>query len=346
MTSNSARRTLQLRERFRGRRVGLGAALTALALLGASGHAAEQGKGWGLGEVRDIPPVTTRSMRAAGPGNVPGVKIEQVAVIRPTLRPGDQAAAEAQYAITAPGGTMQVRETRVVQFNGTTLTTRERVVTRQTGRVRSESRLAVPEDAAEGIYTVTTIITPVVATRGAVPEEKAETIFIVKSAGSPPPPVSPSDPAKAERPSTPPSGQPAGDRLEVSLWADKDRYRIGEKVTFFFETNRDAYVTLVNKGTSGKVTVLFPNAYAPGFAVKGNTRYRIPAPGDPYEMTVSGPPGQDMVIATATLSPMPFGEAAAAIHDAARLTRDINVRHMQAPAGERAQKELVLEVVE
>jgi hypothetical protein len=316
--------------------------LAVLTLGHVSSQAAEPRKGWELGEVRDVPVAGTRSMRAVGTGDPPGVKIEQVAVVRPNVRPGDQAAAEAQYAVTAPGGTMQVRETRIVQFNGTTLTTREKIVTRQTGRVRSESPLAVPVDAAEGIYTVTVILAPVAAPRSASQEERAETIFIVKGAGSAPPPA----PAGGQPKGESPGGSPAGDPLQISMWADKEKYRIGEKVTFFFETNRDAYITLVNKGTSGKVTVLFPNAFAPGFLVKGKTRYRIPAPGDPYDMQVSGPPGQEMVVATATSAPMGFVAGSTTVPDAAILTRDINVHAAQSSFGERAQKELVLEVVE
>jgi hypothetical protein len=328
---------------FRGRRPVVVLALTSLALGGISSRAAEPRKGWELGEVRDVPVVETRSMRAAGTGDRPGVKIEQVAVIRPNVRPGDRAAAETQYAVTAPGGTMQVRETRIVQFNGTTLTTRDKVVTRQSGRVRSESSLAVPVDAAEGIYTVTVILAPVATTRSASPEEKAETIFIVKGAGSAP---APAPPPAGQPTGASPGGSPAGDPLQISLWADKDKYRIGEKVSFFFETNRDAYITLVNKGTSGKITVLFPNAYAPGFLVKGKTRYRIPAPGDPYDMQMSGPPGQEMVVATATSAPMGLVSGSTTVPDAAILTRDINVHAANSPFGERAQKELVLEVIE
>lgn len=267
-------------------------ALAAVAGLGSPARAGEAGKGWQLGEVRDIPAVVTQAMRSTGVGIGPGVKLEQVGVIRPNVRPGDRAAAEAQYAVNAPAGSMQVRETRIVQFNGTTLTSRERVFSRQTGRVRSESPLVIPPDAAEGIYTVTTIIAPVVATRGPAREEKAETVFVVKSAG---PPAAP-----------PAAGAPSSTGgLEIRVWTDKNRYRFGEKVTISFETNRDAHVTILNKGTSGKVNVLFPNAYTAGSAVKGNTRYTVPGPADTFEMVVAGPPGQDMIIATATVPPMP-----------------------------------------
>jgi Domain of unknown function (DUF4384) len=58
--------------------------------------------------------------------------------------------------------------------------------------------------------------------------------------------------------------------FSVELWTERDtrgngggakqagEYRIGDRVVFCFRVSRESYVTLLNVGTSGKRTILFP----------------------------------------------------------------------------------------
>src|SRR5262245_5872195 len=57
---------------------------------------------------------------------------------------------------------------------------------------------------------------------------------------------------------------PEGD-LRITTWLDRqdDTYRIGDALQIYVRTNRDAYVTVIDVGTSGKVHVLFPNRHHP-----------------------------------------------------------------------------------
>lgn len=354
MLSIAVRRPSPPKPYFRQRRLGLAVGLVLALPLGRfAAEAAEAPKGWQMGEFRDV---QFRELTPRGIAAQP-VKIDQVAVVRSNVRAGDLAALEAVYTVAARDGSLTVRETRTVEFNGTPLATKERVVTRRNGQVRSEVPLSVPEDAAPGAYTVTTIVSPITAARRTT-MNREQTMFIVEASPQPRPkpdsagaaagPVL--SPPAGTGPSTPPGGPssppPGGDRLVVQLWTARTDYRIGEKATFYFQTNRDAYVTLINKGTSGKVTVLYPNPYVPEEQVKAGTRYTIPGPEAGYELPLSGPPGEEMVWAVATLKPIRPGSRGSAPTDVSILTRDINVHVSAMPPDEQAQATVVLKVAE
>jgi hypothetical protein len=171
---------------------------------------------------------------------------------------------------------------------------------------------------------------------------------------APPPPTTAASPPTAVAPTPPPARPPAagGDTLRINLWTDKQRYRIGDNVTFHFETNRKGYVTLVNAGTSGAVTILFPNRFSQGQEVNGKTVYSIPRSEDGYAMNVSGPPGIELVYALLTLEPLKFAETnfsqTRSIFrsvDGGSLTRDINAVVKQTAADKQAKAMIELEVV-
>ncbi len=96
------------------------------------------------------------------------------------------------------------------------------------------------------------------------------------------------------------------EKIKIDLWTDEKSYRIGEKLTVNFKTDRDCYVTLVDVGTSGNVHILFPNRFSVGNKVKANETYSVPAKDDGYKITVNGPPGTEIVRAIATLKPISF----------------------------------------
>lgn len=96
------------------------------------------------------------------------------------------------------------------------------------------------------------------------------------------------------------------EKIKIDLWTDQKDYKIGEKLTVNFKTDRDCYVTLVDVGTSGNVHILFPNRFSIGNKVKANETYSVPAKDDGYKITVNGPPGTEIVRAIATLKPISF----------------------------------------
>jgi len=120
------------------------------------------------------------------------------------------------------------------------------------------------------------------------------------------------------KPPLPPGGeqlqtvQNATESLQAQIWVDrKDKtYAVGENVLILFQVNRDAYVTVLDLGTSGKLTRLFPNQFHKDSRVKANEIYTIPAEGDPFKYTVGEPVGTEMLKLIASTKPFedPMGE--------------------------------------
>ncbi len=80
------------------------------------------------------------------------------------------------------------------------------------------------------------------------------------------------------------------------------KYRIGDKIVVYFRSDRDCYLTLFNIGTSGKLTVLFPNYLFQNNFTRANRVYDIPGDEYPFEYELSGPPGVETIKAIATTS--------------------------------------------
>jgi TolB-like protein len=105
-------------------------------------------------------------------------------------------------------------------------------------------------------------------------------------------------------------------RLSVRVSSERLAYRLGEAVRFKVQVNRDAYVTLVDVGTSGDVTVLFPNRFHPNNFVRAGEELQIPAPDAGFTLKVNPPIGTDHVRAIATIDkvdlvPGDFGQGSA-----------------------------------
>jgi len=317
--------------------------------------------GWEIGNYRETRVEPSGVTAARGLPTGVGLKLEQVAVIRPRLSPGERASLVAQYSVTAPTS-MDVKETRIVWFNNKVLASRELVVTRSTGEWRTEYAFAIPPDAAEGLYRLTTTIEPVATqTTGGAVEQKSF-VFAIDAAAShaaaarPPvaagaPPLTAAPPSAPSAVSISPSVNTVSDP-RISLWTDKQRYRIGESVTFYFETNQNGYVTLVNAGTDGTIKILFPNQFSPDHQVKGKTVYTVPKSEDGFQMRVSGPPGIDLVYALMTLQRPNFSEIDLSQTvglfrsvEAGALTRTINAVVTETARDGRAKATIELETV-
>ena len=76
-------------------------------------------------------------------------------------------------------------------------------------------------------------------------------------------------------------------------------------IRFNFRAETDCYLTMINLGTSGKITVLFPNRYRPDGRIEGGKVYRTETRGDmPFKIRAKGPPGLELVKVIATLQPL------------------------------------------
>lgn len=93
----------------------------------------------------------------------------------------------------------------------------------------------------------------------------------------------------------------------VSVRTDRDMLMPGQQVTIYFQSTQDCYLTLVDQGTSGKQTVIFPNPWSgPSNSIRANQVYTFPPPGAPFRFNVQGPDGVETVLAYATLQPTPI----------------------------------------
>jgi len=93
-------------------------------------------------------------------------------------------------------------------------------------------------------------------------------------------------------------------KIELFTAEGKPGYNAGEKVNFVFKTYRDCYLTLIDIGTSGKVTQLFPNKWHESNKVEKGKEYRVPPADSAFVFKVEGPNGREFVKAIATLSPL------------------------------------------
>ena len=80
------------------------------------------------------------------------------------------------------------------------------------------------------------------------------------------------------------------------------KYRIGDRIVVYFRSDEDCYLTLFNIGTSGKLTILFPNYLFQNNFTRANRIYAIPGDEYPFEYELSGPPGVEKIKAIATTS--------------------------------------------
>ena len=100
--------------------------------------------------------------------------------------------------------------------------------------------------------------------------------------------------------------------LTVTAWVDHadSTYALGEQVQLFVQTNKDAYVTVLNVDPTGGTTVLFPNQFQPDNRVPANTVTQVPDPASGTAFTVSGPVGAELVkVIASTESRPPFASA-------------------------------------
>ena len=108
--------------------------------------------------------------------------------------------------------------------------------------------------------------------------------------------------------------QSAAQRLTVVAWVDHadNTYAVGERVRVFVQSNKDAYITVLNVGASGQTTVLFPNAFQTETRVAANQVVEVPAPNSGASIRVGGPTGRELIKVIASTTPTPLFSAGGA----------------------------------
>ena len=91
--------------------------------------------------------------------------------------------------------------------------------------------------------------------------------------------------------------------FNIDVWTDKKEYEIGDALNILFKSDRDCYLNLLDIGTSGKLTVLFPNSFNSNNFIKGGRTYSIPRDFGKFTIDVVEPVGVERIKAIATLEP-------------------------------------------
>ena len=109
-----------------------------------------------------------------------------------------------------------------------------------------------------------------------------------------------------------PPGAPTTNPLHVSAWVDHpdNTYAYGERVRVFVQTNKDAYVTVLNVGPDGATTMLFPNRFGADNRVRANTVTEVPDPASQASIAVTGTTGAELIKVIASTRPVPLFDAA------------------------------------
>ncbi|MFT3870554.1 MAG: DUF4384 domain-containing protein [Nibricoccus sp.] len=131
---------------------------------------------------------------------------------------------------------------------------------------------------------------------------------------------------------TAPLPHDGGRDVAVKSKNKKASYRTGQKIVVGFRASQNCYLTLLNIGTSGKLTVLFPNAHHSENFVQAGREYRIPESDSEFEYELQGPIGTEKLKAVATLKKVALLESHFALDgslfrtvDATTGARDIRV---------------------
>ena len=94
--------------------------------------------------------------------------------------------------------------------------------------------------------------------------------------------------------------------IGFQMWTEgeKTTYQVSDPVVFGFTADRDCYLAVINIGTSGQTTLLFPNKWHPDNKVENGKTYRIPPEGSDYAFKVMGPAGTERVKVIACVEPI------------------------------------------
>lgn len=90
--------------------------------------------------------------------------------------------------------------------------------------------------------------------------------------------------------------------FKVTAWVDHKNsiYKVGETLSLFVKSNKDAYITIIDVGTSGKVHMIFPNKYQKDNRVLAHQVLQIPDRDARFRIRVGGPAGTELIKVVAT----------------------------------------------
>jgi hypothetical protein len=93
--------------------------------------------------------------------------------------------------------------------------------------------------------------------------------------------------------------------MTVSAHMADPPYVLGDMIRFRFQTNRPCHVVLIDVGTTGETSVLWPNAWHPDTWIDEEGDHFLPSLEQPEcDFTLTGVAGTERIVAIATLTPL------------------------------------------
>lgn len=97
--------------------------------------------------------------------------------------------------------------------------------------------------------------------------------------------------------------------FKISIWLNKSAVSPGETISVSFRSSMNCYLTLLDHGSSGKITVIYPNPLSgTNNFVRAGRVYTFPPPWAGFQFKINGPPGTESILAYATLRPNTVGK--------------------------------------
>jgi hypothetical protein len=105
-------------------------------------------------------------------------------------------------------------------------------------------------------------------------------------------------------------------QIEIDAWVDRAdlAYKVGQPLRVMVRPHQDAYVTVVDVGSSGRVAILFPNHFQQNSRVRAGSTVAIPAERARWQIKVDGPAGIDLVQVIASRRPLTLPELNQIVH--------------------------------
>lgn len=103
---------------------------------------------------------------------------------------------------------------------------------------------------------------------------------------------------------------PGANKIDVEAWVDKPSltYVVGQPLRVMVRPRQDAYITVVDVGSSGRVSVLYPNHFQRNAKVRAGSIVMIPGDQAKWQINVSGPAGTDLIKVFASRQPLTLPE--------------------------------------
>ena len=98
------------------------------------------------------------------------------------------------------------------------------------------------------------------------------------------------------------AAKPHKTSFTVKAWTDKKEYEVNEKIIFYVKVEKNGYLTMLDVGPNGDITVIFPNKSHRDNFVRAGVTYKVPSPIDGFELKVQGPAGLERIKAIVTLN--------------------------------------------